>query len=198
MAALNNGFRPRFGAFRLRGFSLMFGMSPALKIALRMPGIKPAIEIEIRAVDFQIRQSGHALQGVQCLRQEYGIGLIHRRHGQRSQHEAVVVHDRDDLLTRLMFVAGIADTIAALFGDRVGAIAMQDVEIKVVLLRQMPHAGDERLVERAVVSPFREHLVDGRVVDQGGPVARSGYWHALPLHTRIEDPQDQIENAVIA
>jgi hypothetical protein len=27
-----------------------------------------------------------------------------------------------------------------------GAIAMQDVEIKVVLLRQMPRAGDERLL----------------------------------------------------
>src|SRR5271167_1211200 len=163
-----------------------------------MPGIKPAIEIEIRAVDVQTRQSGHALQGVQSLWEEYGVGFIHRRHGKRSQHEAVVVHDRDDLLTRLMFVAGIADAIATLFGDRVGAIAMQDFEIKVVLLRQMPHAGDERLVERAIVSPFREHLIDGRVVDEGGPVARSGYWHALPLHTRIEDPQDQIENAVIA
>ena len=62
----------------------------------------------------------------------------------------------------------------------------------------MPHAGDERLLERAVVSPFREHLEDGRVVDQGGPVGLSGYWHALPLHTRIEDPQDQIENTMIA
>src|SRR5580658_1313013 len=48
------------------------------------------------------------------------------------------------------------------------------------------------------VRPFREHLVDGGVVDQGGAVARSGYWHALPLHTRIEDPQDQIEDAMIA
>jgi hypothetical protein len=28
-----------------------------------------------------------------------------------------------------------------------------------VMLRQMPHAGDERLLERAVISPFREHLV---------------------------------------
>src|SRR5271166_5285412 len=36
MAALNNRFRPRFGAFRLRGFSLTFGTSPALKIALRL------------------------------------------------------------------------------------------------------------------------------------------------------------------
>ena len=42
-----------------------------------------------------------------------------------------------------MFVAGIADAIAALFGNGVGAIAMQDVEIKLAMLRQMPHAGDE-------------------------------------------------------
>src|SRR5208337_2574198 len=89
-----------------------------------MPGIKPAIEVEIRAVDFQIRESGHALEGVQSLWQEYGIRLIRRRHGKRSQHVAVVVHDRDDLLTRLMFVAGIADAIPALFGDGVGAVLM--------------------------------------------------------------------------
>src|ERR1700719_2259916 len=146
-----------------------------------MPGIKPAIEIEIRAVNVQIRQSGHPLQGVQPLWQEYGIGLIHRRHRKRSQHEAVIVHDRDDLLTPLMFVAGIADAIPALFGDGVGAIAMQDVEVKLAMLRQMPHARDERLLERAVVSPFREHLEDGRVVDQGDPAGRSGYWHRLTL-----------------
>src|ERR1700691_5524094 len=163
-----------------------------------VPGIKSAVEIEMRAVDVRIRQPGPPLQGVQSLWQEYSIGLIRRRHRKRSQHEAVIVHDRDDLLTPLMFVAGIADAIAALFGNRVGAIAMQDVEIKLVMLRQMPHAGDERLLERAIVSPFREHLVDRRVVDQGGPVAGSGHWQALPLHTRIEDPQDQIEDAMIA
>src|SRR6202795_1528199 len=141
------------------------------------------VEIEMRAVNVQIRQSGHPLQGVQSLWQEYGIGLIHRRHRKRSQHESIIVHDRDDLLTPLMFVAGIADAIAALSGNGVGAIAMQDVEIKLAMLHQMPHAGDERLLERAIISPFREHLIDGRVVDQGGPVSRSGYWHALPLHT---------------
>src|SRR5664279_3982602 len=115
------------------------------------PGIKPAIEIEMRAVKVQIRQSRHPLQSVQSLWKEYGIGLIHRCHRKRSQHEAVIVHDRDDLLTPLMFVAGIADAIAALLGNRVGAIAMQDAEIKLVMLCQMPHAGDERLLERAVV-----------------------------------------------
>src|SRR3954466_2939747 len=36
MAALNSRFRPRLGAFRLRGFSLTLGTSPALKIALRL------------------------------------------------------------------------------------------------------------------------------------------------------------------
>src|ERR1700735_272772 len=127
-----------------------------------MPGVKSAVEIEMRAVNVQIGQSGYPLQGVQSLWKEDGIGLIHRRYRKRSQHEAVIVHDRDDLLTPLMFVAGIADAIAALFGNRVGPGAMQDAQIKLVMLRQMPHAGDERLLERAVISPFREHLVDGR------------------------------------
>ena len=72
------------------------------------------------------------------------------------------------------------------------------LRIAVALLRQIPHAGDECLIERAIVGPFCKHLVDGRVVDQGGPVARIGYRQALPLHTRVEDPQDQIEDAVIA
>ena len=68
-----------------------------------MPGIKPAIEIEIRAVDFQISQSGQALQGVQSLWQEYGIRFVDGCDGKRRQHKAVVVHDRDDLLTRMIF-----------------------------------------------------------------------------------------------
>src|ERR1700761_1668707 len=126
-----------------------------------VPGVKSAVEIEIRAVNVQIRQSGHPLQGVQSLWQEYGIGLIHRRHRKWSQHESAIVHDRDDLLTPLMFVAGIADAIAALFGNRVGAIAMQDVEIKLVMLRQMPHTGDERLVLPPVVWTHGRRYVGG-------------------------------------
>ena len=90
-----------------------------------------------------------------------------------------------------MFVAGIADAVSAFLRDGVGTVAMQDAEIEVALLRQIPHAGDECLIERAIVGPFCKHLVDGRVVDQGGPVTRIGYRHALPLHTRVEDPQDQ-------
>ena len=76
---------------------------------------------------------------------------------------------------------------------------MQDAEIEVALLRQIPHAGDECLIERAIVGPFCKHLVDGRVMDrQAVPSPASGCRQALPLHTRVEDPQDQIEDAVIA
>src|SRR6202041_588401 len=49
-----------------------------------VPGVKSAVEIEMRAINVQIRQSGHPLQGVQSLWQEYGIGLIHRRYRKRS------------------------------------------------------------------------------------------------------------------
>ena len=107
------------------------------------PGIEPAIEIEISAVDFQIRQSGHALQGVQSVRKEHGIRFIHRRHRQRGQHKAVVLDDREDLLALLVFVAGIADAIPALFGHGVGAIAMQEAEIELVVIREMSHTGDK-------------------------------------------------------
>jgi hypothetical protein len=57
---------------------------------------------------------------------------------------------------------------------------MKHAEIEVVMLRQMPDAGDECLIERAIVGPFGEHFVDRREVDHGGPVACPGYRQALP------------------
>ena len=80
-----------------------------------VPGIKPAIEIEIRTVNLQIRQSGHTLQGVQSLRQEYGIRFVDGCDRKRRQDEAAVVDNRKDFLALLMFVAGIANTIATFF-----------------------------------------------------------------------------------
>src|SRR6202453_1052722 len=80
-----------------------------------VPGIKSAVEIEMRAVDVQIRQSGHPLQGVQSLWQEYSIGLIHRRHRKRSKHEAVIVHDRDDQSSPMRLNFGIAEVAIPLF-----------------------------------------------------------------------------------
>src|SRR5580692_6565221 len=133
MAALNNRFRPRFGISRLRGFSLMFGMSHALKIALRLYlESKPPSRLRYEPPIFK---SAHGI----CF-----IGWCDRK---RRQHEAVVVDSREDLFALLMFVAGKANAIAAFLRHRVGAIAMQDIEIEVAVRRQMPHAGDERLIK---------------------------------------------------
>jgi hypothetical protein len=198
MTALNNRFRPRFGIFRLRGFSLTFGASPALKIALRLclesnPPSRLRYEPSIfRSVNLATRFKAFSPSGGARIR------FIDRRYGKRGQHKAVVVDDREDFLPLLMLVAGMADAIATFLRDGVGAIAMKNAEIEMVLLRQMPHAGDECLIERAVVRPFGERFVDCRVVDHGGPVACSGYRQAFLLHTRVDYPQDQIEDAVIA
>ena len=74
---------------------------------------------------------------------------------------------------------------------------MQDAEIELIVLCQMLHAGDEGLIERAIVRPSGKHLVDGCVVDHGGSVVCLGYRQAVPLHTRIEHPEDQIEDGSI-
>src|SRR6202021_3755895 len=60
-----------------------------------VPGIKSAVEIEMRAVNVQIRQSGHPLQGVQSLWQEYGIGLFHVGTRKGSKHEPFFFHVRE-------------------------------------------------------------------------------------------------------
>ena len=93
----------------MRGFSLMFGTRPALKIALRLC-VKS--------------KSGHALQTVQPLWQEHRICFVDWCDRNRHQHESVVVDDREDFFALLLFVAGIADPIAAFLGHGVGVFGL--------------------------------------------------------------------------
>src|SRR5713101_3988791 len=59
IAALNSRVRPRLVALRLRGFSLMFGIIPALKIALRFDlAVKHDTSI-FRRTDQMIHQDGN-------------------------------------------------------------------------------------------------------------------------------------------
>jgi hypothetical protein len=88
--------------------------------------IEATIEIELRAFETQAGQLGHPFQGLQPLREQHRIRFIDWRDRQGSQHIPVVVNDRDDFLSLLVFVAGIADAVPAFFGHRVGAITMQD------------------------------------------------------------------------
>src|SRR5208283_1141042 len=163
-----------------------------------VPGVEPAIQVEVGPLKVQIRESGHALQRVQPLWQEHRICFVDWCDGNRRQHESVVVDDREDFFALLVFVAGIADPIAAFLGHGVGAIAMQDTEIEVVVRRQMLHTGDKCLFKRSIVGPFRESFVDCRVMDSRLSVGCPWDRQALPLHACVEHPQNEVEDAMIA
>jgi len=55
----------------------------------------------------------------------------------------MVGYDGHDFFALLGFVACIAHALTPFFGHRVRLSAMQHAEIKVLLVRQMPHTGDE-------------------------------------------------------
>src|SRR5262249_24548335 len=75
---------------------------------------------------------------------------------------------------------------------------MEDTKIEVLLCRQMPHTGHKRLPQRPIIRPFRKDFVDRRVVDRRCPIGVSGHRQALPLHPRVEEPQDEVKDAVVA
>src|ERR1019366_2051814 len=62
-----------------------------------VPGIQATIQIEIRTVDLQIGESGHALQRVQSLWQEHRIYFIDWCDRKRRQYKAVVFDNRENL-----------------------------------------------------------------------------------------------------
>jgi hypothetical protein len=62
----------------------------------------------------------------------------------------------------------------------------------------MPHTSDERLPERPIIGPCGKGSVDGRVVDGRLALGVLRHGQALPLHPRVEDPQDEVKDAMIA
>src|SRR5919108_3282301 len=79
-AALNNRFRPRLGVLRLRGFSLMLGITPRIEDHLPIAsGITAAIEVAIGSAEVQPHLFGHLLQRVEALREQDHVGLIDGR-----------------------------------------------------------------------------------------------------------------------
>jgi hypothetical protein len=57
---------------------------------------------------------------------------------------------------------------------------MEHAEIKMLLVRQMPHTGHKRLLERPVIGPFGKGSVDVGVVDFGLASGVFGNGQALP------------------
>jgi hypothetical protein len=72
---------------------------------------------------------------------------------------------------------------------------MEHAEIELLLDREMPHTGHKRLPERSIIRPFGKNFVDGRIVN--GRLALGVVWNgqALPLHPRIQHPQNENETS---
>ena len=62
----------------------------------------------------------------------------------------------------------------------------------------MGHTGDERLLKRPIIGPFGADFVDGGVVYGRFPVGVCRHRQALPRHPRVEDPQDEMKDTMIA
>ena len=75
---------------------------------------------------------------------------------------------------------------------------MEHAEIEPFLGREMPHTGDKRLPERSIIHPSGKDFVHGRVVNGRLALGVLRHRQALPLHPRVEDPQNQVKDPVIA
>ena len=61
---------------------------------------------------------------------------------------------------------------------------MQHTEVKVLLGREMPHTGYERLPQRAIIRPSRKDFVDSRIVHGRlalGIVGIGRHFHCIPV-----------------
>jgi hypothetical protein len=84
------------------------------------------------------------------------------------------------------------------FGHGVRPVAMQHAQVEVFLRGKIRHAGDKRLPESPIIGPSSKDFGDGRIVHGRFPMRVFLYRPALPLHTRIQDPQDEVQDTMIA
>lgn len=75
---------------------------------------------------------------------------------------------------------------------------MEPADIALCRGREMPHTGHTRLPERPVSGPLGKAFVDRGVVPGRLPLGSLWYGEALPLHARIQEPQDEMKDAIIA
>ncbi len=75
---------------------------------------------------------------------------------------------------------------------------MEHADIERLLSGEMRHTREERLPERPIMGPFGKGSLDIGVVDGRLAMCILRYRQALPLHPRVEHPQDEVEDTMIA
>jgi hypothetical protein len=71
---------------------------------------------------------------------------------------------------------------------------MQHAQIELLLTREMPHTGHKHPPQRPIIGPFGKDFVHSRIVNGGFPIGVVRYGQALPLHPRVEHPQDEVRH----
>jgi hypothetical protein len=75
---------------------------------------------------------------------------------------------------------------------------VEHAEVEVLFCGEMGHTGEERLPERPIISPSGKDFVDGRIVNGRFPSGVLRHGQALPLHPRVEEPQDEVKDTMVA
>jgi len=75
---------------------------------------------------------------------------------------------------------------------------MEHAQVELLGSGEMPHTGHKRLPEGPIISPSGKDFVDGRVMDSWFALGIGRHGQALPLHPRVEHPQDEIKDAIIS
>ena len=75
---------------------------------------------------------------------------------------------------------------------------MEHAEIELLLGREMPHTGHERLPERPIIGPSGKDFVDSRIVNGRLALGVVRHGQTLPLHPGVEHPQNEVKDSVIA
>jgi hypothetical protein len=75
---------------------------------------------------------------------------------------------------------------------------MEYAYIELLLVREMGYTGDERLLERPIIGPFGKRSVNVDVVNVRPASGTFRDWQALPRHPRIQHPQNEVKEAMIA
>jgi hypothetical protein len=75
---------------------------------------------------------------------------------------------------------------------------MAYAEVKFLLVREVPHTGRKRLLERPIISPFGKGAIDVGVGYGRLALGVLRDWPAVPLPPRLEYPQDAVQETLIA
>lgn len=158
------------------------------------PAIIDAIQTDDTALQIHADGSGNAHHLGQGRAQQRRFIAVAWCCDERRDHVAVAIAEGDDLVAFQLLVPVEANVVAALLGGRRRAIAMDDRDIKTLVLVKLHHRAGKDGIHAAIVLPPAEGIIDPGVVDLRTALAILVNWQLLPLTAKIKQPQNVVED----